>query len=104
MSQKKNKELTNAMGAWVLAVAFCSELVALITSSADPPPNGACCSCCPCGGSVWMLSVFWLRPRPGEVWVVNSYMLLKLLESVVCWGQAVESSAVEVSGRHMAVG
>lgn len=32
-------QLTDAMGTWTLAIAFCSELVALIASSADPPTN-----------------------------------------------------------------
>jgi hypothetical protein len=92
------------MGTGVLAVAFCSQLVALVTCSANSPPDRACCSCCSRGGSIRVLSVLLLRPCPGEMWIVNSYVLLKLLESVMRWRHTVESTAVEMTGRHVAIG
>lgn len=71
--------LTDTVGTWMLAITFRSELVALITRSANSPADGASCPCCPCCWAIWVLSVLLLVSRPGQVGVVNANMLLELL-------------------------
>src|SRR6187549_43864 len=88
------------MGAWVLAIALRPELVALVTSPADSPPDGASARRDPGSWSIWVLPVFVLRPRPREVRVVHSDVLLELLKGVVrALGQRVEARRVHMTIR-----
>jgi len=90
-------ELTDAMGARVLAIAFCPQLVALITGSADSPPDRASGACHSGRGPVRVLPVFLLVPWPLHMRVVDRDVLLELLEGIVRpLGQAVEAR-----GMHM---
>lgn len=69
-------ELTDAMSTRMLAITLRPELVTLIAGPADPPPDGARRA----GGSAsWpirVLAVLLLWTRPGQMWVVDSDMLL----------------------------
>jgi hypothetical protein len=67
----------------MLAVALGPQLVTLVTGSADAPSDGPSSSCCPGGGPIGMLSVLGLRPWSRQVWVVDAYVLLELLQGVV---------------------
>lgn len=87
-----------------MPIALCPELVALVACPADSPPNRARSAGSPRRGAIGVLAVLGLRARPGEVRVVNSYVLLEVLKGVVrSLGQAVEA-AVKVARRDMAVG
>src|SRR5690349_15395675 len=93
------------MGTRVLAIAFCSKLVALVTSPADSPADGTSCPGRPCRSSIWVLTVLLLRPGASEMWVVDANMLLELLEGVVgSLGEGVEAGCVKVPVGNMPVG
>lgn len=68
--------LTNAMGTGVLAIALGSELVALVTGSADSPSDRTRGAGRPASWTVRMLPVLVLGTRPGEMWIVDTYVLL----------------------------
>jgi hypothetical protein len=72
------------MSTWMLAIALCSELVALVASPADSPSNGTCRTSTPGRRTIGMLPVMLgLRALPGEMGVVDSYVLLELLQRIV---------------------
>ena len=71
------------MGTGLLTITLCTKLVALVTSSADSPPDGTSRTGSPCGRAIWVLTVLGLRSWPSQMRVVNSYMLLELLQSIV---------------------
>jgi len=84
--------LTNAVGTGMLAIALGPELVALITRPADSPSDRASSPSSSRSRPIGVLAMLRLGPCPSEMWVVNSYMLLELLESVVRpLGEGVES-------------
>lgn len=88
------------MGTRVLAVTLSSQLVALITGSADSPADRASTTCGSCGWAIRMLPVLCLRSSPSEMRVVNSDMLLKLLESIMrVLGQAIKPCVVKMARR-----
>lgn len=97
--------LTNAMGTWVLAITLCAQLVALVTSPTDPSPNGPGCHRGSSGRAVGVLPVFRLWPGSSEMGVVDSYMLLQRLESIVrALGKGVHPASLEMARRDMPVG
>jgi hypothetical protein len=80
IDEQGSVELTNAMSTGVLAIALGSELVTLITSPADSPSNRTCCTSTPGSRAIRMLPVvLGLWTLPGKMWVVDSYVMLKLL-------------------------
>lgn len=82
------ERLANAVSAWGLAIAFCSELVALITSSADSSSDWPRRSL-PIGSSVCqarpirMLAVFVVVISVNLGVLVNIDLMLELLEGVL---------------------
>lgn len=104
---------TNAVGAWVLAVALGAQLVALVAGAADAAADGPGCTTTACG-SVRVLAVLHLltvarasevRVAVRVVRVVDADMLLQLLQGVVrALGQGFHAGGVHVGGRDMAVG
>lgn len=103
------KRLTNAVGTWVLAVALCTQLVALITSTADTAADGAGRTTTTCR-SVRVLAMLhllavWASKVRVAVRVVDTDVLLQLLQGVVrALGEGVHAGCMHVSGRDMAVG
>lgn len=86
----------------MLAVAFCPELVALIAGPANSPPNRTSCTRRP-RGTIGVLPVLLLRPRPAHV-RVHADMLLELLKGVVGGlRHTLEPVGVEVRVGDMAV-
>jgi len=83
LGEAGSRILTNAVGTWVLAIALCPQLVALVAGPADSSPDGTGRPSLPRCGAVRVLTVLGLRPTPLEMWVVNSHVLLELLECVV---------------------
>ena len=100
------EELTYAMGTGMLPVALGPQLVALVTGAADPSSDGTSHSRYACGRSVWMLAVLHLLVSwPSQVRVVNTDMLLELLQSVVgALGKSVEAGCVDVARGNVPVG
>jgi hypothetical protein len=88
----------------MLAITFCPQLVALVASAADSPPDGSGSAGGPGGRTVWVLAVLLLGPWPGKVGV-HAHVLLELLESIVRpLAHVVKPAAVHVAVRDMAVG
>ena len=71
------------MGTRVLTITLGPELVALVASAADSPPDGAGSSRGPRGGSIRVLAVLGLLSRTSQVRVVYAYVLLEQLLCVV---------------------
>ena len=86
----------------MLAIAFRPELVALIARPANSPPNRTSRARRP-RGTIGVLPMLWLRPRPAHV-RVHSDMLLKLLEGVVGALRHALEAVVEMRAGNMAVG
>ena len=94
------------MGARVLAIAFRPQLVALVTGSADPPPDRASGARNSGSGPVRVLAVLLLVPWPLHVRVMDRDVLLELLKGIMRpLSQAVEARGMHVSpGVAMAIG
>lgn len=87
----------------MLAITLCPQLVALVASSANPPPDGSSGPSSPRGRAIGMLPMLWLRPWPGHVRVYAN-MLLELLEGIVrTLRNPFETSRVEVRVGNMTV-
>lgn len=76
-------ELTDAMSTGMLTITLRPELIALVTSPADPPSDGTSRASRPASRSVGVLAMLLLWTLPGQMWVVDPNMLLKLLKGVV---------------------
>lgn len=99
--------LTNTMSAWTLSIAFCSKLVALIASSADPPPNWSRSTSRPpiaWPRTIWMLAMFWIMDSVNLAILVNIDMLLELLKGVLGTIGKRMQTRVHVIGGQMAAG
>ena len=93
---------TYAMSTRVLPITFRPELVTLVASPADSPPNRASGPGCSCGGTrIGMLSVFLLRCAR-QVRRVHPYVLLEVLKRILrSMAEGIQAGGVKMTGRHV---
>ena len=82
----RSRRLTNAMSTRSLPITFRSELIALVASSRNPPPDwprGACGPAIAWPRPIWVLAVLVIMASVDLTILMNVDMLLQLLEGVL---------------------